>query len=117
MTGVQTCALPILRTYVEGTYGNRKNRSTEDLTRGYFRITGLALVNIATAFAAVSYNLRILRNWQERTGLGDPTHPLLQPEPENYGFVCLTKEQAEHIADAHRPEAGDTNPTTSKDAA
>ncbi|GBE23195.1 MAG TPA: hypothetical protein ENH00_13545 [Actinobacteria bacterium] len=106
-----------MRTYVEGTYGNRKNRSTEDLTRGYFRVTGLALVNIATSFAAVSYNLRILRNWHERTGLGDPTHPLLQAQPENHGFIYLTKEQAEQIADQHKPEPTDTNATTSKGAA
>lgn len=35
--------------------------------------------------AAVAYNLRMLRNWHERTGLGDDDHPLLRPDVETYG--------------------------------
>jgi hypothetical protein len=86
-----------MRTYVEGSYGNRKNPSTENMRRGMFRSTGLVWVNLTVALAATSYNMRILRNWQERTGLGDPGHPLLSPDPEMFGFAFLTKEQAELI--------------------
>ncbi|GBE23191.1 hypothetical protein BMS3Bbin01_02575 [bacterium BMS3Bbin01] len=39
-----------------------------------------------------------MRNWHDRTGLGDPTHPLLQTEPESFGLVYLTQEQADDIA-------------------
>jgi hypothetical protein len=81
------------RTYVEGSYGNRKNASTENLRRGHFRVTGLTLVHILTAMAAASYNLRMLRGWHERTGLGDPDHPLLQAEDEPAMFLRLSPEE------------------------
>src|SRR5690606_25812850 len=81
------------RTYVEGSYGNRKNGSTENLTRSHFRVTGLALLHILTAMSAVSYNLRMVRNFHEKTGHGDPNHPLLQADPESYGFLQLTRDQ------------------------
>ena len=83
------------RMYVEGSYGNRKNPSTENMRRGHLRLTGLALVNIATGLAATAYNLRMIRNWHERTGLGREDNPLLEPEGEDFGFVCLTRQQAE----------------------
>ena len=44
---------------------------------------------------AAAYNLRMLRNWDERTGLGDDDHPLLEPDEEFYGWVALTKEEAD----------------------
>jgi hypothetical protein len=81
------------RTYVEGSYGNRKNPSTENLRRGHFRTTGITLVNLMTAMAAASYNLRMLRAWHERTGLGDPDHPLLEPATEPGTFLQLTPEE------------------------
>lgn len=94
------------RTYVEGSYGNRKNASTENLRRGHFRVTGLAMVHITTAMAAAAYNIRMLRNWNGRTGLGDPDHPLLQPADESFGYVRLTKEESEkYCAEQLRCEA------------
>jgi hypothetical protein len=82
------------RTYVEGCYGNRKNPSTENMRRGLFRSTGLVWANIVISMAAASHNERMLRNWHERTGLGDPSHPLLRPDQESHGFMFLTAEEA-----------------------
>lgn len=94
------------RTYVEGTYGNRKNRSTEDLTRGHLRISGIAPVQIATAMAAVAYNLRMLRNWHERTGLRDDDHhPLLKADEEAYDWAYLTPAQAAALAGVYGAQA------------
>ncbi len=90
------------RTYVEGSYGNRKNPSTEDLRRGHVRLTGIAAVQVATAMAAAAYNLRMLRNWHDRTGAGDDDHPLLEPAEETYGWVYLTQTEAEARAATHQ---------------
>jgi hypothetical protein len=92
------------RTYVEGSYGNRKNPSTENMRRGIFRSVGIVWANLAIGMAAASYNLRMLRNWHERTG-GHADHPLLAPDDVNHGFVYLTAEQAAHIAAATNAQA------------
>lgn len=89
------------RTYVEGCYGNRKNPSTENMRRGLFRSTGIVWANLVISMAAASHNLRMLQNWHERTGLGDPTHPLLQPDQPNYGFLFVTLD--EHARPAEPP--------------
>ncbi|MFP5255750.1 MAG: hypothetical protein ACLGI8_07880 [Acidimicrobiia bacterium] len=82
------------RTYIEGVFGNIKNPDTENVRRGYHRIRGIARVSLFMAFALVSYNQRMLRNWHDRTGLGDPEHPVLVPDPQSYGHLELTAEQA-----------------------
>jgi hypothetical protein len=87
------------RTYVEGSYGNRKNPSTENMRRGIFRCVGIVWANLAIGMSAASYNQRMLRNWHDRTG-GHADHPLLAPSDENHGFVYLSAEQAAHIAAA-----------------
>ncbi len=87
------------RTYVEGSYGNRKNASTENLRRGLFRSTGLVWVNLIVTLSAASYNTRMLRNWHERTGLGDPNHPLLTVDEEMFGFVFLSAAERDAIDD------------------
>lgn len=93
------------RTYVEGTYGNRKNVNTENMRRGQFRFTGIALVNLVVGLSAACYNLRIIRNWHERTGMGDPTHPLLaRPEPD-YGFVRLSELERDALMAQYRTNA------------
>lgn len=81
------------RTYVEGSYGNRKNSSTENYRRGYHRAGGIGKGMIFSLAAVVSYNLRMLRNWHERTGLGDPNNPLLTPDDQVYGYRPLTEEE------------------------
>ena len=74
------------RTYVEGSYGNRKNDSTENMSRGLFHVTGLPLVNIAMTMVNASYNLRMIQNWQERTNTLPSDHPLLQSDDDIVGF-------------------------------
>jgi hypothetical protein len=66
-----------------------KNPNTENLHRGLFRFTGLPLVTLAITAAATATNLRQLCNWHDRTGNGDPTNPLLAPEPRFHGFALL----------------------------
>jgi hypothetical protein len=75
------------RTYVEGSYGNRKNPSTENLRRGLTRGMGLPWMNIIVSMTAASYNLRMIHNWHERTGKGDPSHPLLTEHAKPAGFT------------------------------
>jgi hypothetical protein len=72
------------RTYVEGVFGNLKNASAENVTRGTFRITGLARVPLFLGIAATAHNIRQLRNWNTKYDLGDPQHPLLTAESETY---------------------------------
>lgn len=86
------------RTYVEGAYGNRKNPSTEDVRRGHHRLAGIAMVHIAIAMSAAAYNLRILRNWHRKHGLGDPDHPLLREPEETGGWVYISPDDAESRA-------------------
>lgn len=97
------------RTYVEGLFGQMKNQSLENLGRGHIRAPGLVLHNLAVTLAAVSHNMRAIRNWHEATGLGDPAHPLLQPDQESHGFERLTAAQAQDIADQFRPPACDAS--------
>ncbi len=84
------------RTFVEGAFGNVKNPSTENLCRGFFRITGLGRVTLLVGIALVAHNMRQLRNWHERTGNGDPTHPLLQPNSTTY-VLHLTPDRARRL--------------------
>lgn len=81
------------RTYVEGCYGNRKNPSTENMRRGLFRSTGIVWANLVISMAAASHNLRMLQKWHARTGLGDSSHPLLQPDQPNQGFRWVNIEE------------------------
>ncbi len=70
------------RTYVEGSFGNMKNPSTENLSRGTFRITGLARVTLFLGVLAAAHNVRQYRNWHQKHQLGDPTDPLLAPDSQ-----------------------------------
>lgn len=90
------------RTYVEGAFGNLKNPSTENVSRGIFRFTGLPLVSLAIAASVAASNTRQFRNWHHRTSNGDPDHPLLQLEPAFHGFSLITSPAD---PDTHEPEA------------
>jgi hypothetical protein len=87
------------RTYVEGSYGNRKNPSTENMRRGMFRSVGVTWANLVIAMAAASYNTRMIRNWHDRTGL-QADHPLLAPDDPDYGFMYLTPDEAATFLEA-----------------
>jgi len=41
--------------------------------------------------------LRLLRKWNDETGLGDPLDPLLAPDPEFHGLQELSFEDAQAI--------------------
>ena len=89
------------RTYVEGVFGNLKNPSTENMTRGHFRVTGLLMVRLALTMVAINYNVRHLRRWHDTYGTGPADHPLLQPEPDNHGWKWLTEDEAQQVAADH----------------
>lgn len=81
------------RSVVEGSYGNRKNPDTENLRRGHHRAGGIGRTMLYSIGAVASYNLRMLRNWHDRTGLGDPTNLLLRPADNVYGYVAVTEDE------------------------
>ena len=81
------------RTYVEGSYGCRKNTSNENLRHGLFHITGLPLIHVVMAMVNVTYNLRMIDNWQARTGLLDASHPLVIAPSNIVGFRAVSAEE------------------------
>ena len=85
------------RTSVEGSYGNRKNVSTENLRRGLFQSMGLPWSNIVDNLVAAVYDLRVLQNWHDRTGEGDPNHILLQRGERGRPWMYLSEEEAERL--------------------
>ncbi|HEX3795258.1 MAG TPA: hypothetical protein VHV57_12230 [Acidimicrobiales bacterium] len=90
------------RTYVEGSYGNRKNDGTEDVRRGYSRFPGIMMANLGAGIAVVSYNLRMTRNWHERTAGGNPFHPLLAEPTPDYGFMMLSEAERDAVIESRR---------------
>jgi hypothetical protein len=86
-----------LRSLVEGAFGILKNPSRQRLRRGQNRLPGLAMANLINALKVALFNEEQLRSWHEETGLGPADHPLLQPDPHDWGFTDLTKEQAKAI--------------------
>lgn len=65
-----------LRSAVEAVFGNIKNRGTEDVRRGFVQVTGLPLVTLGVAAAAVCYNIRILEKHSRESGQRIE-HPLM----------------------------------------
>jgi hypothetical protein len=57
------------RSRVEGWFGNLKSNNTENLTRGAFRVMGLAKTSLMLGLYAAATNLRLLRTWQTRQEL------------------------------------------------
>ena len=80
------------RTYVEGAFGNMKNPTTENVERGFFRLTGLAKANFMIGIALIAHNLRMLRGNTPlfEAGEGDV---LLQQDAECHGFMFVTPEE------------------------
>lgn len=86
------------RSAVEGSYGNRKNEQTENYRRGQTRATGIGKATLLAAVTVGVYNLRMLRNWHDNTGQGDPDHPLLTPNPpQPLGVIAVTEDQYRDI--------------------
>ena len=90
------------RTYVEGWFGVLKSKTSTDCRRGSHQFRGLALVSLVLACAAAVTNKRMLRKWHDETGLGDPTHPLLQPDRQFYGFTELDATTAQAVDEAYQ---------------
>jgi hypothetical protein len=87
------------RTYVEGSYGNRKNPSTENLRRGHFQVFGLVWVHLVMAMVNASYNLRMLENWCDRhPDHPFQDHPLVAPAvTATVGYLAVSAEELESI--------------------
>jgi hypothetical protein len=98
-----------LRTYVEGIFGNIKNPSTEDVRRGFFRLTGLAKVNFAVAMAVVAFNLRIVRGNAQLFTAGDGDLLLQEDEPCE-GFLYLSSHEAAAVLAMRAGTQGPTAP-------
>ncbi|MBS4754718.1 hypothetical protein KG112_18075 [Nocardioides sp. zg-ZUI104] len=90
-----------LRSSVEGAFGILKNPSRQRLRRGQNRLPGLAMANLINGLKVAVFNEEQLRSWHEDTGLGPADHPLLQPDPHDWGFTDLTKAQAKEIDDSY----------------
>jgi hypothetical protein len=86
------------RTYVEGSYGGRKNVSSENMRRGQFQSMGLPWANVVVSLVAASYNLRLLQNWHDRSGDGDPNHPLLRRSTGVRPWMYMSDEDAANYA-------------------
>ena len=71
------------RTYIEGAFGQQRNKSLESLDRGTHRFMGLTANTIVLALINASYNLRALRRWNDQQQQPDITHPLLRPYTTN----------------------------------
>jgi Transposase DDE domain len=54
------------RSRVEGWFGNIKNTNTEALSRGSFRVMGIAKTSLMIGIYAAATNLRLLRTWRQR---------------------------------------------------
>jgi hypothetical protein len=79
------------RTYVEGAFGNLKNRTTESVARGFFQVSGLAKVNLMIGIALTAHNLRMLRSNADPS---DPNaDPLTRPDLETHGHMFVTAEE------------------------
>lgn len=105
-----------LRSSVEGAFGILKNPSRQRMRRGQNRLPGLAMANLINGLKASVFNEEQLRSWHDDTGLGPADHPLLQPDPHDWGFTDLTKEQAKDI-DARYLLAARTDGRTVSDEA
>ena len=82
------------RTYVEGSYGNRKNPSTENLRRGLNQVFGLVWTHIVMGLVNASYNLRMIDNWCERHPDHNIEHPLTTAaQQDTIGHLHLTAEE------------------------
>lgn len=96
------------RSYVEGSYGNRKNTSTENLRRGQFQVFGLVWAHIVMGLVNASYNLRMLENWCDRhPDHGLDHHPLIANEPvPTCGYLAVTAEEFALLMRARQANSG-----------
>jgi hypothetical protein len=98
------------RSLVEGSYGNRKNASTENLNRKLTVLAGLGRRSLVLSLVACSYNLRMIDNWkQRRLAAGRPvdmTHELLRDRVRPVGYELVTTLAADPAAETPADAAG-----------
>lgn len=88
------------RAAVEGSYGNRKNPSTENLDRGQNQLFGIVWLYIINTLINASYNTRRLTSWAaQHPDHPNAQHPLLQiaSNPEIIGSLHVTEEEYREI--------------------
>jgi len=95
------------RSYVEGVFGERKNRSAENMNRGIFRINGVARVNLTALFTAMSHNLRAIRRDNELRNTHSPEHPLFIPVGDTHTVAIPADLDTSAVADpgANHPKS------------
>jgi hypothetical protein len=89
------------RTYVEGSYGIRKNPGAENMRRGHFQVFGLVWAHIVMGMVNTSHNVNALRRWHDRHPEADlGRHPLLVGFAETtVGYVAIDTEAARELFD------------------
>lgn len=89
------------RTYVEGVFGELKNRNTECIKRGFIQTVGIEMAAFWYGLAAVSFNIRSRRRWSlDQLAAGaeiDTNDPFAKPEQPFHGLTHLTEEQLGEI--------------------
>ncbi len=98
------------RTHIEGFFGCLQNDEIGTVDGSTHQQRGLAAVTIIYSMAAAISNAHILRLWHEQTGLGDPEHPLLTPDPTFFGFMELDEIGAREIDEAGARQADESSP-------
>ena len=72
---------------------SRAAAATARTVAGATRFAGVAPANLGAGFDVTSFDLRMVRNWHDRTALGTPTCPPPLP-PRTSGSKCSPKRSA-----------------------
>jgi hypothetical protein len=83
----------------EGPLRQPQERFHREHAPGLFRSTGLPWANIVVNLAAASHNMRMLKNWHERSGEGDPRNPLFRQREAASLWSHLESENADRSED------------------
>ncbi len=75
------------RTHIEGFFGNLRDPSNQNISRGFCRVVGLVKTSLMVTFEVMAANLRILRQWAKR--VQNFSDPLCVEYPEDQGFEEL----------------------------
>jgi len=86
------------RTHVEGFFGVLKGGNCAGKDREGSLYTGLAHESLDTTMFAIAANISLLRSWHDKTGLGDPSSPLLYAEEHETVAEPLTIDEYQQLA-------------------
>jgi hypothetical protein len=75
------------RTHIEAFFGNMRDASNQNISRGFCRVVGLVKTSLMVTFEVMAANLRILHQWAKR--VQDFSDPLCVEFPEHQGFEEL----------------------------